>query len=202
MGPGWCITRPEGRVRWPGREGRSSEGDWELVGEWDLQEAGPLARRPSGRVWQLPPRMPVMHWHQAARPTRSAVPFVSHAPHSTPSSCTHTHTRSFEDEHDAFLVLSFVESTSVLGMNAVEEIEEVGVPGFDDQAQARGVRRMCRVFAWALGSAMVQRHDPCFRLGAAGQTFAQCFHVDEWDQVRNAALKQALQCRCTQWAGR
>uniref|UniRef100_A0A1D1ZT42 DNA damage-binding protein 1 n=1 Tax=Auxenochlorella protothecoides TaxID=3075 RepID=A0A1D1ZT42_AUXPR len=43
--------------------------------------------------------------------------------------------RSFEDEHDAFLVLGFVESTSVLGMNAAEEIEEVGVPGFDDRAQ-------------------------------------------------------------------
>lgn len=48
--------------------------------------------------------------------------------------------RSFEDEHDAFLVLGFVESTSVLGMNAAEEIEEVGVPGFDDQAQARQER--------------------------------------------------------------
>lgn len=113
----------------------------------------------------------------------------------TPVSCTPTLTiprcrcRSFDAEHDLFLVLGFSAGTRVLGLNADEELEEVEVPGLSSQEQTL----LC---ANLLGSVVCQVTPRGVNLAdaASGQ------RLDTWhapdDQPITLASANATQVGC------
>lgn len=45
--------------------------------------------------------------------------------------------KSTADVHDAYLVVTFIRETRILGINeSTDEMEEVEIPGFDSEAQS------------------------------------------------------------------
>ena len=68
---------------------------------------------------------------------------------------------SSSDEHDRYLVLTFVGETRVLAISAEDELDEAEIPGFESNAQVGLMQSMACVLLELLGPLLSLRHDNC-----------------------------------------